>query len=136
MCCQLPAGRCPWADLLPHSAQLWLSLRDPFQGDAIVTGTIPVRWPLGLLMGSQPEQAPRAKCVKHPQVLCFSEVWPPNRLSATALGPFMPLLGELDTGTDVVLGGTFALEEAKRKTQAMCLWEGICLINRAGSLRV
>lgn len=25
MCCQLPAGRCPWADLLPHSA--WSSLR-------------------------------------------------------------------------------------------------------------
>ena len=26
-----------------------------------------------------------------------------------------------DTSTDVVLGGTFVLEEAKRKTQAICL---------------
>lgn len=38
--------------LLPHSAPLWLSLSDLFQGDgAIVTGTIPAPQLLGLING-------------------------------------------------------------------------------------
>lgn len=92
-------------------------------------------------MGSQPEQAPRVKCVKHPQVLFFSEVWPPRQALGHCIRASYASLGRVeavfapDTSTDVVLGGTFALEEAERKTQALCLWEGMCLIHRAGSLR-
>ena len=124
----LSSPSCFW----PHSPPASLS-----SAVAFTEGSFP-RWchsnrhntcPLaaGLINGSQPEQAPRMKCVQHPQVLCFSEVWPPRQALSHCIRAFYVSLGRVeavfasDTSTDVVLGGTFVLEEAKRKTQAICL---------------
>lgn len=42
---------CFWPHPPPASLSPWLSRSDPFQGDAIVTGTIPAPQPLGLING-------------------------------------------------------------------------------------
>ena len=93
--CSFTSRRCSSVSCLPHSAQLWLSLRDPFQGDAIVTGTIPVPWPLGLLTALSQSKHPGRSVLNTHKSSAFLRSGPQDRLSVTALGPFMPLLGEL-----------------------------------------
>lgn len=101
----------------PHSSPAAFT-EDPFQGDAIATGTIPVPGLLGLLMGSA--RAPVLKCVKHPQVPSAG-VFILKTSSQPPLA-FMLFLGGLDTC--MMSWRNICDEEAKRKLPCS-FWEGI-----------
>lgn len=112
---------CFWPHPPPASLSPKLSLSDPFQGDAIVTSTIPAPQPLGLINGLSARADTRGEvneAFASPLLLWGLALQtgsqPPHYASCAPRGSHETVFPP-DTSVDVVLGGTLALQGAKCK---------------------
>lgn len=127
---------CLWPHPPPASLSPWLSQSDPFQGDAIVTGTIPAPQPLGLVNGLSARadtQGGVYEAFTSPLLLWGLALetgsQPPHDAFYAPRGSHETVF-QPDTSRDVVLGGVLALKGAKCKHLGSIY---LLLINRAGS---